>query len=683
MDTASLLQNPTAQPPIEQPPESPCVAPSLSSNSSDSEIGTSPSFDERIKNLDDMFEMWSGNVPPKTATLSEASTPTSATSVSSRPKFPELDVIDVKPSDILKSVLSKKSIFDDDFKRLENIGEKYEPKDFVNLNRSTTTTTVAAVAAKAATPTAATTNNTKPSTATACSSQLPKLQSLPPQQTAPTPTFTAQISQALPRLNAVSPMNSPQPQSPYNSPSPSPIVTTPNMSTAKMSNSVPTVQPVKGLQYPFPTHPPISSSVTNLPNVPSTNKTAENTSTSQDDSSKSKSHSSGGKNATSQEKNSQTSNGSKSSNINRTLNKSASVPGSNHSGTVRTTLTSSCSLNINIKEESSDSVENVIPTRKTSREEKNSNSKNEHTKKTEMLDRRKWESISSENSDPASSSEILSERTENERVGRERHESTKEIGKNKNKSRNQSEIESQERDEPRIKYELESKKSDEYEYRRRELESDDAVHNWKSDYNKPMQNPQKDREHVVTVNHFTKSDKHNKENTAKSRESTPMDRQQYVDEMNKNASKNSRSNSPAKGVPKRRLSSHESIDSDDGKRFKFNADITKSMERHDFKDPNGRTGEKQSKHQRNFNKINNVHKTHEDSSCDMDDRPKKETGFDERRKERDPEKHRSKSEKSSSHRSRRSRDEKSSNPFREYTFYVLCVILGHRFLVLQ
>lgn len=648
VNTASLL-NPVAPQPIEQPPESPCIAPSLSSNSSDSEIGTSPSFDERIKNLDEMFEMWNGGITTRSSShsLSEnPTTPTSSTSFSSRHKFLELDVNDVKPSDILKSVLSKKSIFDDDFKRLENIGEKYEPKDFINLNRTATTIS---------------TNNAKPITTPVCTSQLPKLHSIPQQTT----TFIPQISQALPRLNAVSPMNSPQPHSPYNSPSPSPIVVTPNMSTAKMSNNIAAVPPVKGLQYPFPTHPPIPnpSPGTTLPNATSVNKTTENTNSSQDqDSIKSKSHSS--KTINIQDKN-QTSNGSKCTlNTNRLLNKSASVPGSNHSGTVRSTLTSSCSLNMSIKDESNESLENVIPSRKTSREEKNSNAKNEHAKKTDLFDRRKWESISSENSNPASSSEILSERTENERVGREWHDSMKlEPNKTKNKSRNQNEIEPQERcDETRIKYEHESKKSDEYEYRRREVDSDDAVHNWKQDY---KQNPQKDREHIVTVNHFTKTDKHNKENAAKSRESTPLDRQQYSDDV-KNASKNSRSNSPSKIMPKRRLSSHESVDSDDGKRFKFGADNVK-MERRDFKDPNGRSGmDKSSKHQRNFNKMNNVHKS-DDNLCDLDERSKKETNFDERKKERDNDKHRNKSDKSS-HKSRRNKDDKSNSQFRKFFF---------------
>lgn len=553
---------------------------------------------------------------------------------------------DVKPSDILKSVLSKKSIFDDDFKRLENIGEKYEPKDFSNLNRTST------IVANA--------NNGKTTTTSAaCTSQLPKLQSTPQPQPS---TFTAQISQALPRLNAVSPMNSPQPQSPYNSPSPSPIVATPSMSGAKMSNNIASVQPVKGLQYPFPTHPPpISSSVTSLTTVAST-KSVENSSSAQDDvTNKAKSHS-GSKNANSQDKNNPANNGSK--NLNRSLNKSASVPGSNHSGTVRTTLTTSVSLNMSIKEESNDSLENLVPSRKTSREEKNVILKSEHTKKTDLLDRRKWDSISSENSDPTSSSEILSERTENERVGRERHDPMKmESSKNKNKTRNQSEIESQERDmESRIKNEFESKKSDEYEHRRRDLEGDDALHNWKTEYNEPMQNLSKDREHVVTVNHFTKTDKHNKENAAKSRESTPMDRQQYADQ---NASKNSRSNSPSKVMPKRRLSSHESVDSDDGKRFKFGSENAKIVDHRDFKDPNGRSGDKQSKHQRSFNKVNNVHKM-EESSCDVEERSKKENSFDERKRDRDSDRHRSKNDKSS-HKSRRNKDEvRRTSQFRKY-----------------
>lgn len=164
-------------------------------------MASSPSFDERIKNLDEMFEKWNGGTltnPNSVSTETPVTTPTSAPpTYSSRHKLFDLDV---KPSEIVKSVLAKKSIFDDDLKRLENIGEKYEATSSYNFNRLPSTGS----------------NASKTISSVTSTSQLPKLQ--------PQPIATAQINQTHPRLNAVSPMNSPQPQSPYNSPSLSPIV---------------------------------------------------------------------------------------------------------------------------------------------------------------------------------------------------------------------------------------------------------------------------------------------------------------------------------------------------------------------------------------------------------------------------------------------------------------------------
>lgn len=71
-----------------------------------------------------MFEKWNGGSAARSHTYND-----SFGNYSSRHKFREIDVNEVKPSEIVKSVLAKKSIFDDDLKRLENIGEKYEPKD--------------------------------------------------------------------------------------------------------------------------------------------------------------------------------------------------------------------------------------------------------------------------------------------------------------------------------------------------------------------------------------------------------------------------------------------------------------------------------------------------------------------------------------------------------------------------
>lgn len=57
------------------------------------------------------------------------------------------DINSVPPSDIVKSVLAKRSVFDEDLKRLENVSEKYEPKEW----RAPTIATVVPASATAAT----------------------------------------------------------------------------------------------------------------------------------------------------------------------------------------------------------------------------------------------------------------------------------------------------------------------------------------------------------------------------------------------------------------------------------------------------------------------------------------------------------------------------------------------------
>lgn len=55
-----------------------------------------------------------------------------------RHKFLDLDLKELQPSEIVKSVMAKRSVFDEDSKRLENVGEKYEPRDFNLFPRSVT-----------------------------------------------------------------------------------------------------------------------------------------------------------------------------------------------------------------------------------------------------------------------------------------------------------------------------------------------------------------------------------------------------------------------------------------------------------------------------------------------------------------------------------------------------------------
>ncbi|KAF5270738.1 hypothetical protein FQA39_LY01476 [Lamprigera yunnana] len=133
--TPSLAQVP---PPASPPPR----PPSLSSNSSDSDVTPpSPSLDERIRSLDEKYEKWSGS-RAVSAAGSEALAKLDA-SASERFRFSykllDLDLKELQPSEIVKSVMAKPSVFDEDSKRLENVGEKYDiglfPKTPTTLNQ--------------------------------------------------------------------------------------------------------------------------------------------------------------------------------------------------------------------------------------------------------------------------------------------------------------------------------------------------------------------------------------------------------------------------------------------------------------------------------------------------------------------------------------------------------------------
>lgn len=110
--------------PVQQaPPASPVRPPSPSSTTSSSEISPqSPTLEERIRSLDEKYEKWTGRTlqPP----------------IKPKHRLLDVDVRELQPSDIVKSVLAKPSVFDEDSKRLENFGEKYEPRDFSSYPRS-------------------------------------------------------------------------------------------------------------------------------------------------------------------------------------------------------------------------------------------------------------------------------------------------------------------------------------------------------------------------------------------------------------------------------------------------------------------------------------------------------------------------------------------------------------------
>lgn len=118
-----VIPSPAHVPPPASPPPRP---PSISD--SDSDAPPSPNFDELIQSLDEKYEKWSGS-RAVSAAGSEALAKLDATA-SERFRFSykllDLDLKELQPSDIVKSVLAKPSVFDEDLKRLENVGGKFE-----------------------------------------------------------------------------------------------------------------------------------------------------------------------------------------------------------------------------------------------------------------------------------------------------------------------------------------------------------------------------------------------------------------------------------------------------------------------------------------------------------------------------------------------------------------------------
>lgn len=141
--TSPRISNPKPPSPVHVPPPAspPPRPPSLSSTSSDSDIAPhSPSLDERIRSLDEKYEKWTGSRALKAAG-GDALLKLDANreKFKFRHKLLDLDLKEVQPSEIVKSVMAKRSVFDEDSKRLENVGEKYEPKDFNSFPKTPTT----------------------------------------------------------------------------------------------------------------------------------------------------------------------------------------------------------------------------------------------------------------------------------------------------------------------------------------------------------------------------------------------------------------------------------------------------------------------------------------------------------------------------------------------------------------
>ncbi|KAG8191484.1 hypothetical protein JTE90_020732 [Oedothorax gibbosus] len=104
---------------------------SSESESSPSASPNRPSIEDRIKALDEKFNVWSGSTRlPVTPDVLPAPLPETPRAQVKRSRFTFL-APDTRsePSDIVKSLLAKSTIFDQDSKRLQHIDEKYEPQD--------------------------------------------------------------------------------------------------------------------------------------------------------------------------------------------------------------------------------------------------------------------------------------------------------------------------------------------------------------------------------------------------------------------------------------------------------------------------------------------------------------------------------------------------------------------------
>lgn len=120
---------PRLHPPPAFAPDSPPRPPSVSSSSGGS-APHSPSLEERIRSLDEKYEKWSG-----TRSLVE---PPDRTRL--RHRLLDIDINEVKPSEVVRSLLAKRSVFDEDSERLEGAVRPTSPSGGSSRMRTLCTT---------------------------------------------------------------------------------------------------------------------------------------------------------------------------------------------------------------------------------------------------------------------------------------------------------------------------------------------------------------------------------------------------------------------------------------------------------------------------------------------------------------------------------------------------------------
>nr|CAH7714446.1 unnamed protein product [Callosobruchus chinensis] len=219
-------------PPASPPPRRPSSG-GTSSDSDGAASPPSPSLEERIRSLDEKYERWSGSrVASGNNGTVTGDLEACLERFRQRHKLLDLDLKEIQPSEIVKSVLAKRSVFDEDLKRLENVNEKYEPRDFgLFTNRLT--------GGGGTTACTSTTASTTDSTTSTSSGAVLKLSTLvgglpagqPTTATVATAATVLATGQQTPPQGVMSPRATP-------------------------GSSLP-APAAKGLQYPFPTHPPL------------------------------------------------------------------------------------------------------------------------------------------------------------------------------------------------------------------------------------------------------------------------------------------------------------------------------------------------------------------------------------------------------------------------------------------
>lgn len=276
-----LPPSPVPAPPPASPPPRPESI--LSSSSSDSELSPpSPMLEERIRSLDEKYQKWSGlrAVSAKGGETSVKLSTTTAERFKHTDSLLKANAHDLITSDIGLSVLAKRSVFDEDFKRLQNFKEKYEPQEFIPFTRpagcfqSLRIKTECMREVPCVTSTKSVALTTSVATTSANLGMPAKVTSFanPPSRLIGTPSPLHSPSQAVPK----SPFSPGTPTTPTllkSLMSLSPVGITPlhaecGSKQQQQQQPVPktpsTILPpaAKGLQYPFPSHPPVLPTTT-------------------------------------------------------------------------------------------------------------------------------------------------------------------------------------------------------------------------------------------------------------------------------------------------------------------------------------------------------------------------------------------------------------------------------------